>query len=114
MLGYELMHIGINSADEKEAERTAELFGRAFGFGGRDGASSIFAGDQIEIMKVMGRGSKGHIGIGTNYIDRAVYHLEKQGIALDHSSEKRDEKGKLKLIYLKEEIGGFGVHLIQK
>ena len=114
MLGYELMHIGINSADEKEAERTAELFGRAFGFGGRDGASSIFAGDQIEIMKAMGRGSKGHIGIGTNYIDRAVYHLEKQGIALDHSSEKRDEKGKLKLIYLKEEIGGFGVHLIQK
>mgnify|MGYP004660999887 CR=1 FL=1 len=114
MLGYELMHIGINSADEKEAERTAELFGRAFGFGGRDGVSSIFAGDQIEIMKAMGRGSRGHIGIGTNYIDRAVYHLEKQGIALDHSSEKRDEKGKLKLIYLKEEIGGFGVHLIQK
>ena len=36
------------------------------------------------------------------------------GVEFNEESAKRDEKGVLKAIYLKEEIGGFAVHLVQK
>ena len=35
-------------------------------------------------------------------------------IKFNEESAKRDAKGNLKAIYLKEEIGGFAVHLVQK
>ena len=38
-----------------------------------------------------------------------LYSLE-----FNEESAKRDAKGNLKAIYLKEEIGGFAVHLVQK
>ena len=36
------------------------------------------------------------------------------GYKFNEESAKRDAKGNLKAIYLKEEIGGFAVHLVQK
>ena len=51
----------------------------------------------------------------TNYIERAVNYLSTVlGVAFDEESAKRDSKGALKAIYLKEEIGGFAVHLVQR
>lgn len=114
MLGFELKHVGINAPDEASADRTAECFAAIFGMTKKAGAGSIFADSGIEVMKAPYLGKNGHIAIGTNYIERAVYHLEKKGTAFDEKTVKRDEKGNLKAIYLKEEIGGFAVHLIQK
>lgn len=34
-------------------------------------------------MKKQGRGTHGHIAIATNYIERAIYHLEKRGFEFD-------------------------------
>ncbi|MBQ8781917.1 MAG: bifunctional 4-hydroxy-2-oxoglutarate aldolase/2-dehydro-3-deoxy-phosphogluconate aldolase [Oscillospiraceae bacterium] len=113
MLGFELKHIGINESDEAAASSDADKFG-IFGFARKDGSSSVFAGTAIEIMKSPYLGKNGHIAIGTNYIERAVYHLEKRGAEFDRETEKRDAKGNLKAIYLKGEIGGFAVHLVQK
>lgn len=114
MLGFELRHVGINCADEAEAERTARSFCALLGLEYRPGNSSIFAGTAVECMKTPFLGARGHLAIGTNSVDRAVYHLELQGAAFDESTRKTDAKGAVKSIYLKDEIGGFAVHLVQK
>ena len=114
MLGFELRHVGINCADEAEAERTARSFCALLGLEYRPGNSSIFAGTAVECMKMPFLGARGHLAIGTNSVDRAVYHLELQGAAFDESTRKTDAKGAAKSIYLKDEIGGFAVHLVQK
>lgn len=114
MLGFELRHVGINCADEVEAERTARSFCALLGLEYRPGNSSIFAGTAVECMKTPFLGARGHLAIGTNSVDRAVYHLELQGAAFDESTRKTDAKGAAKSIYLKDEIGGFAVHLVQK
>ena len=78
------------------------------------GNSSMFVGSLIEMMKNPGRGTHGHICIQTNYLDRAIYHLEKRGFAFDESSFKYNDKGELTVAYLKDEIAGFAVHFNQK
>ncbi len=114
MLGFEIAHLGINSADENEADTTASFFSSMFGFEKKVGGSSIFAGTGLEVMKKPYLGAKGHIGIRTNYIERAMYHLECRGIEFDPETAKKDAKGNLKAIYIKGEVGGFAVHLVQK
>ena len=113
MLGFEIRHVGINMQNETEAEAAADLFGRAFGFPKNQGNGSIFAGTAIELMKSPYLGKMGHIAIQTNYIDRAMYHLEAQGFRFLEESRKY-KNDKLTAIYLKEEFGGFAVHLVQK
>ena len=114
MLGFELAHVGINETDEEAADKTAGRFESIFGLEKKTGSGSVFAGTAVEVMKTPGLGAKGHLGIRTNYIDRAVNYLEDQGVEFNPSRAKYDDKGNLKAIYLKEEIGGFAVHLVQK
>lgn len=115
MLGFELAHVGVNTRGEEEAVKAANRFAFLFGMPLKDGKSSLFAGTVLEVMKQPYYGENGHIAIRTNYIDRAVNYLETVlGVEFNEESAKRDEKGALKLIYLKEEIGGFAVHLVQK
>lgn len=113
MLGFEILHIGINAADESEAEKTASAFESLFGWSKDERSKSVFAGKQVEVMKSNGRGTHGHIAVGTNSVLRAKYFLESQGYKFDESTAvyKND---KLNFIYLQDEIGGFAVHLINK
>lgn len=113
MLGFEILHIGINAADESEAEKTASAFENLFGWAKDERSKSVFAGKQVEVMKSNGRGTHGHIAVGTNSVLRAKYFLESQGYKFDESTAvyKND---KLNFIYLQDEIGGFAVHLINK
>lgn len=113
MLGFELAHVGINSEDEAEAMDTAAKLCRLLGWAMKIGNSSIFAGTGVEVMKSKGRGAKGHIAIRTNFIERAQAYLERQGFEFDAESAAVKE-GKLKAIYLKGEIAGFAIHLVQK
>ncbi len=114
MLGFELRHVGINASDDAEADNVATSFERLFGFTKNVGNSSIFAGTAIEVMKKPYLGANGHIAIQTNYIERAVYHLEMQGFAFDMDTAKVDKSGKMIAVYFKDEVGGFAVHLVQK
>lgn len=114
MLGFEVKHIGINCVDEKDATEVADAFSGMFGFEKKVGNSSIFAGTGLEIMKNPYLGKNGHIAIATNYIERAMYHLEKRGCEFDKDTAKYDAKGNLKAIYFKGEFGGFACHLVQK
>ena len=113
MLGFELRHVGINATSAEEADGVAGSFEKLFGFAKKDGNSSVFAGTGIEVMKAPYLGAHGHIAIGTNYIERAVYHMELQGFEFDMSTAKY-KNDKLIAVYLKGELGGFAVHLVQK
>ena len=108
MAEYTLAHIGINAANEDEAFKTAQMFELLFGLPVKVGNSSIFAGTAVEVMKTPYLGKNGHIAIGTNNLDRAIYHLGRQGVEFDESTRKP------KAIYLKGEVGGFAIHLVQK
>jgi len=114
MLGFEFAHVGINTSDADASLKSTKLFCSIFNFALKEGNSSNFAGKGIEINKSMGLGKNGHIGIATNSIARAVAWLERAGIAVDHSTSKKDAKGALVAVYLKDEIAGFAVHLLQK
>lgn len=114
MLGFELKHVGINAANEDDAEKCADAFDDMFGFTKKVGNSSVFAGSVVEVMKKPGFGKNGHIAIGCNNVDRAFYHLSKRGYTFNMDTAKYDDKGKLKVVYFKDELGGFAVHLVEK
>lgn len=114
MLGFELGHIGINAREEGEAFALATVFEQLFGFKKKSGYSSIFAGTGFEIMKQPYLGTNGHIAVKTNYIDRAIYHLQMFGYEVDMETAKYDDNQNLKAVYLKGEFGGFALHLVQR
>lgn len=114
MLGFTLHHVGFNCANEQEAQETAQTLCAIFGLEYKAGNSSVFAGKAVECMKQPYLGKNGHIAIGTNSVDRAVYHLSRRGVAFDESTRKTDAKGKTTTIYLKNELSGFAIHLVQK
>ena len=112
-MGFEIAHVGVNTPDEPTAMETAQQFNAVMGAGVKDGNSSAFVGSGIEVMKSMYLGSNGHLAVKTNNIGRAIAHLEKKGFCADMDTAKY--KGdKMVAIYLKGEIGGFAVHLLQK
>ncbi|MDR0290376.1 MAG: bifunctional 4-hydroxy-2-oxoglutarate aldolase/2-dehydro-3-deoxy-phosphogluconate aldolase [Treponema sp.] len=114
LLGFNVAHVGINAGGDEGAAKAARFLNDIFGFAAREGASSIFAGDNVEIVKMAAPGAHGHIAIGTNSIVRAVAHLERGGISFDHADAKKDASGNVFAIYMKETVLGFAVHLLQK
>jgi 2-dehydro-3-deoxyphosphogluconate aldolase/(4S)-4-hydroxy-2-oxoglutarate aldolase len=114
MLGFSLAHVGVNADSSEEALKVAKCFETMFGFATRELPVSVFAADLVEVMKPPYRGKHGHIGIGTYNVARARAYLERKGFAFDETSLKKDDQGNPRLIYLKEETGGFGIHLVRK
>lgn len=114
MLGFNLRHIGINCDGEDEAVGIAGYFDNLFGFSTKIGNSSVFAGTEVEAMKTKGRGTHGHIAVGTNSVSRAKNYLETvKGVKfIEESASYKGEK--LNAIYIDGEIGGFAVHLVNK
>ena len=112
-LGFELAHIGINEENADKAMAVANMFSLMFGFAIKDGNSSTFAGTGIEVNKSIGFGKHGHIAIRTNSIPRAMAFMKRSGVEFNDASAKFKPDGSYIAIYLKEEFGGFAVHLLQ-
>jgi 2-dehydro-3-deoxyphosphogluconate aldolase/(4S)-4-hydroxy-2-oxoglutarate aldolase len=108
MLGFRLCHIGINAESQKNALEAANLFKLIFGFDVDQGARSSFVSSEIEIMHQPYLGKYGHIAIETSSIIRAIRYLKSKGV------EFNQETSKEKSIYLRDEIAGFAVHLLEK
>ena len=113
MLGMKLVHLGINCADEAEAEKVAKQFCALFDLEYKPGNSSIFAGSVVECMKKPFKGANGHIAIGVNSVDRAMFQLASKGVEFDMDTLKTDDKGRATVCYIKGDIGGFAVHLVK-
>jgi len=113
ILGFEFAHLGINEESRDKALNSANLLSHLFNFPSKEGTNSIFAGSTFEIMKNKYLGKHGHIAIATNDIHRAIAYLKKKDIlVLPETAKEKD--GKLKAIYIAQEISGFAIHLIQK
>ena len=114
MLGFAFIHLGINCESAEEAGGIADALFSVFGLPKKDGPKSVFAGSSIEIMKYRDKGTRGHIGIRTDDIERAVAWLSSRGVAFDFENSVGYRDGKLNKIYIRQEIGGFAFHLLQK
>lgn len=112
-LGFEVAHVGINCADAAASDAVCVELERAFGFASKAGNSSNFSTAAIEVMKSPYLGANGHLAIRTNRLDMAVAEMEKRGFEVNPETEKY--KGSRRVaVYLKNEIGGFAIHLLQK
>lgn len=114
MHGFELRHVGINCVSEGEALERAGLLAAIFGLDVKNGNSSVFAGKEFELMKKNAPGEKGHICLAANNLDRAYAFLKASGYQFDEDSRKYQDNGKLKVINLKDEVGGFVLQIINK
>ena len=113
MLGFEFAHLGINEENKDKALNSANQLSNLFYFPIKEGTNSIFAGPGFEFVKNRFLGKHGHIAIATNDIHRATTYLKMKGISvLPETAKEKD--GKLKAIYLDQELSGFAIHLLQK
>jgi 2-dehydro-3-deoxyphosphogluconate aldolase/(4S)-4-hydroxy-2-oxoglutarate aldolase len=113
MLGFEFAHLGINEVNKDKALNSANLLSHLFYFSVKEGTSSIFAGPGFEVIKNRSLGKHGHIAIATNDIYRTINYLKMKGVSvLPETAKEKD--GKLRAIYLDQEVSGFAIHLLQK
>lgn len=108
MLGFTLHHVGLPCENAENAAATAKAICALFGFAYKQGNSSDFAGF-VECCKTAE--GRAHIAIGTYSVDRAEYHLRRQGVKFREETRKTDAKGKTKAIYIDGDFGGFAIHL---
>lgn len=113
VLGFEVAHIGFNAKDKEASMAICHSLREAFQLPIREGNSSNFASDRIEVMNSQYLGANGHVAIRTNSLERAIAELKSHGIEVDMSTAKYKGE-KLVAVYLKQEIGGFAFHLLQK
>lgn len=111
MLGMHIKHIGINCT-EADGKNTADAFANLLQGTVRETSKGYFGSEMIEIMVKEHFGTKGHIAIGVNNVERALAYYRALGFAFDESSITYDEAGDAKFVYFKDEIGGFRVHFV--
>lgn len=112
MLNFQLVHIGVNCENEDDAKNLSGSFAKMFGWEQKIGNSSVFAGNQIECMKSPFKGGKGHIAVAVNSLRRGVYRLNAMGIETELKADEITPD--TKAVYLKDEFGGFAVHLVER
>lgn len=113
-LGFELAHIGINCTSEDSAASVAESISKIFRMQPRHMNSAVFAGTAVEAVRSGGLGTHGHIGFYTNSIERAMAYFDAMNIPLNESAFKYNKNGEISCVYLKDEIGGFALHAVEK
>lgn len=115
MLGFEVVHIGINSADEETAVAEGKKLAALLGWNvQKESAKGLFVGERFEMLKSQVRGTHGHIAVATSNVERARWHMEQRGFTFDDSTATFTADGRMKFIYLNEEFGGFAIHLLLK
>ncbi|MDD5898854.1 MAG: bifunctional 4-hydroxy-2-oxoglutarate aldolase/2-dehydro-3-deoxy-phosphogluconate aldolase [Clostridia bacterium] len=113
MLGLEIRHIGVNSGSPEQSMKDAQMLSKLLGWPIDEHKNANFVGDGFEVMKIPFRRTHGHIAVACNSIKRARWHMERRGFVFDDESAIMKD-GKLRAIYLKDEIAGFAIHLLQK
>ena len=111
VLGLRLAHVGINGGTPENAEKITKQLATLLGLGTTELAPSYFVDTYIEIMKGAGRGEKGHIGFHVDDIDAAQKWFEERGFEFNEESRAKFPDGSTHLIYFKDEIAGFSIHI---
>ncbi len=112
MLGIKIKHIGINSKTV-EAKGLADQYANLFQGTVSETSKGYFGSSLIEVMNEgFHTGTHGHIAMGVNSTERAMAYFSALGYEFDESSITYDDQGDAKFVYLKDEIGGFAIHLV--
>lgn len=104
-------HVGINATDPADADRIAGEFSDLMGLEARDTPVSVFSDTLVETMKQNGRGTKGHIGFHVNDMVAAEKWFSEHGMEINEDSRALNADGTTRLVYFKQEIGGFAIHI---
>lgn len=112
-LGYEVVHVGINTENTTEGIAVAESIASVFKMPVHKGELSNFVGTGFEVNNFKGLGKFGHVAIDTNRIESAEYYLKKENREMNEES-RVIVNGKTKVVYLKDEFAGFAIHLRQR
>ena len=113
LLGFTVAHLGINTDSAENGKKLAYDLAGIFGLPVAENEKSEFVSSGIEVINSKGPGEHGHISVDTNSVSRAEYYLKRVGVTFREESRMTND-GKTYLIYLKQEFGGFAVHLRQK
>lgn len=114
MLGFSIKHVGVYCDGDKEAQNSADILCRMLGVPDEVRSGNHFLGDFFEILPKQSRGTKGHIGIAANYVERAAAYLESIGFKTLPETASYNDKGQMTFIYLETEVAGFAFHLSAK
>ena len=104
-------HVCINATNPEEAEKIACQLSALMGIPTVEQPPSFFAGTLVEVMKNGGRGTNGHIGFHVNNIPAAEKYFAERGLEVDETSRRLNPDGSTFLVYFKDEIAGFALHL---
>lgn len=104
-------HVGINATNPEEAEKIARQLSALMGIPTVEQPPSFFAGTLVEVMENGGRGTNGHIGFHVNDIPAAEKYFAERGLEVDETSRRLNPDGSTFLVYFKDEIAGFALHL---
>lgn len=104
-------HVGINATNPADADRIAGEFSDLMGLEARDTPVSVFSDTLVETMKQNGRGTKGHIGFHVNDMVAAEKWFSEHGMEINEDSRALNADGTTRLVYFKQEIGGFAIHI---
>lgn len=104
-------HVGINATNPEEAEKIACQLSALMGIPTVEQPPSFFAGTLVEVMKNGGRGTNGHIGFHVKNIPAAEKYFAERGLEVDETSRCLNPDGSTFLVYFKDEIAGFALHL---
>ncbi|MFP4384372.1 MAG: bifunctional 4-hydroxy-2-oxoglutarate aldolase/2-dehydro-3-deoxy-phosphogluconate aldolase [Spirochaetia bacterium] len=113
MLGFELTHVGMYGQTAEEAEKGSGILSAMFSLPRSESSAGFMVGTGFEVTKNPYLGTHGHIAVGTNFLSRAVYYLQKRGFSIRQDSWKKKD-GKNVAVYLEDEVMGFALHLLQK
>ncbi len=113
MFEYELVHIGINTANEEDAENLSKKLSLLFNLKPRNGNKSYFAGNLFECMKSPYLGKNGHIALGVHNLEDAMEELKSHGITFLEDTIALNDEGKIKNVYIAEEFEGFAIHILE-
>ena len=112
LLGFAICHTGIHCQTKEEAEAvTDRLCGLLHQKKIEVPGASWFVGTLVEVCYKKLPGEKGHVGIDTRDIDRAIAYYKRQGVEFAEDGFTYDDQGRVRLAYFKELYHGFSVHL---
>ncbi|MCI9378221.1 MAG: bifunctional 4-hydroxy-2-oxoglutarate aldolase/2-dehydro-3-deoxy-phosphogluconate aldolase [Eubacterium sp.] len=111
MLGLMLKRVVIHVQNEEEARLETSRFAALFGVDGAMQKESGLAGNFVEIRKKQDTDDGGQFVIGTNYVERAVYYLQKRGFCPRKYSSMHCGNGMEALGYTVGKIAGYTVRI---
>lgn len=109
LLGFEMTQVDVQNGDGQSGFPAAETIHAASSIGG----TPVLTSDDPGPVKSAGMGKNGSITIKTNSLPRAVFYLGKRGYKVDEASAEH-KNGNTMAVYLKNEISGLTIHLLQK